>query len=167
MKIIFKEKQKFTQWWLWTLIIGAALIPAYGVYKETIIENNASPSFELIVILVFALAFITFFWVLELRTEINKDEIKVRFFPFITKVVKWDDIKSAQIKNYGFVGGWGIRLSTKYGTVYNTKGDKGLTLELKNDKKLCIGTQKEKELKKVIAEVTKEQFFVYNSSKND
>lgn len=54
--------------------------------------------------------------------------------------------------NYGFVGGWGIRLGTKYGTVYNTKGNKGLFILLNNGKKYCIGTQKEDELREIIKE---------------
>ena len=52
--------------------------------------------------------------------------------------------------NYGFVGGWGIRLFTDYGTVYNTRGNKGLALKLQNGKRLVIGTQREDELKSVI-----------------
>ena len=52
--------------------------------------------------------------------------------------------------NYGFVGGWGIRLFTKYGTIYNTSGNKGLALELHDGKKLVIGTDKEEELKNFI-----------------
>ena len=62
-------------------------------------------------------------------------------------------MKHAEIVNYEFVGGWGIRLWTKYGTVYNTKGDKGLAIELQNGKKFLIGTQKATELSKIIEKV--------------
>ena len=51
--------------------------------------------------------------------------------------------------NYGFVG-YGIRLGSKYGTVYNMKGNRGLAIELNNGKKFVIGTQKEMELKNVV-----------------
>ena len=44
------------------------------------------------------------------------------------------------------MGGWGIRLWTKYGTVFNIKGKKGLAIELYSGKKFLIGTQKEIEL---------------------
>nr|WP_315263057.1 hypothetical protein [uncultured Flavobacterium sp.] len=43
--------------------------------------------------------------------------------------------------NYKFLG-FGVRLFTSYGTVYNTKGDTGLAIELKCGKKILIGTQK-------------------------
>lgn len=70
------------------------------------------------------------------------------FFPFVRKKVNWNEIKNIEVINYGFVGGWGIRLWTKYGTVYNMKGNKGLAIELNNGKKFLIGTQKETELRK-------------------
>ena len=74
----------------------------------------------------------------------------MNFFPFKKKRVEWNEIKNTKVINYGFVGGWGIRLWTKYGTVYNMKGNKGLAIELKNGKKFLIGTQKETELRNVM-----------------
>ncbi|MEI6866527.1 hypothetical protein [Flavicella sp.] len=87
---------------------------------------------------------------MKLTTEINITEVKIKFVPFLKKNVKWSDIKKSEIVNYGFVGGWGIRLGTKYGTVYNTKGKTGLVIELNNGNKFLIGTQKEDELKRVL-----------------
>lgn len=72
------------------------------------------------------------------------------FFPFVKKTTKWTDMKKAEVINYGFVGGWGIRLRTKYGTVYNIKGNKGLAIELLNGKKYLIGTQKETEMYEIV-----------------
>jgi hypothetical protein len=86
----------------------------------------------------------------RLKTEINQYEIKVSFFPFVKKRVSWDEVKSAEILDYGFVGGWGIRLWTKYGTVYNTRGSKGLAIELNNGREFLIGTQKAAELHEII-----------------
>jgi hypothetical protein len=67
--------------------------------------------------------------------------------PFVKKTIYWRDVEKAEVINYGWVGGWGLRKSRKYGTVYNTSGSKGLHLVLKNGKQMVIGTQKEKELK--------------------
>lgn len=161
MDLYFQENQKFTQWWLWILLIGATLIPIFGIYKQIIVGEQFGskplPNFALILFLLFMLAFIGFFLMTTLSTEINEDQIKVKFIPFTDKNIKWDNIQSVEVVNYGFVGGWGIRSSNKYGTVYNTSGNKGLAIVLKNGKKLCIGTQKEEELKTVIEEATKQQ----------
>ena len=88
---------------------------------------------------------------MKLQTLISMDSIRMKFFPFAKKDVKWEQIQRCQVVNYGFVGGWGIRLGTKYGTVYNIRGNQVLAIELKNGKMFLIGTQKEEELKKFIA----------------
>jgi hypothetical protein len=90
-----------------------------------------------------------------MKTEIDQDEIRMNFYPFVKKRISWNQIKKADVVNYGFVGGWGIRLWTSYGTVYNTKGDRGLAIELVDGKKLLIGTQKEAALKAVLEEIEK------------
>ena len=106
--------------------------------------------FGLIIFAVFVFSLIAMFWFMRLKTEIDQDEIRMNFFPFVKKRVNWKEIKNAEIVNYGFVGGWGIRLGTQYGTVYNMKGNKGLAIELVNGKKFLIGTQKETELNKIV-----------------
>ena len=64
--------------------------------------------------------------------------------------MKWYEIEKADVVNYGFVGGWGIRPWTKYGTVYNIRGNKGLAIALFDGQRFVIGTQKEAELKKIL-----------------
>ena len=100
----------------------------------------------LLIFLVLMLAFDYCFWMLRLITEVDATTIKINFFPLAKREIRWSEVKTYQIVDYGFVGGWGIRMGTKYGTVYNTKGKIGLALELTNGRKYCIGTQKEEEL---------------------
>jgi hypothetical protein len=154
MKIEFKEEQKFTQWWLWLILIGIGILPIFGIYKQLIIGekfgNNPMSDIGLLIFSIFIFGLIAMFWFMRLKTEINQNEIKMNFFPFVKKKVYWNEIKSIQIVNYGFVGGWGIRLGTKYGTVYNTKGNKGLAIEFQNGGKFLIGTQKEAELNNIL-----------------
>jgi len=159
MKIEFKEEQKFTQWWLWLILIGIGLLPIYGIYKQLILGeqfgDNPMSDLGLIIFTVFVFGLIAMFWYMRMRTEIDQNEIRMSFFPFVKKRVKWKEIKNAEVVNYGFVGGWGIRLCTKYGTVYNTKGNKGLAIELLNGKKFLIGTQKETELSEIIKKASR------------
>ena len=155
MRINFKEEQKFTQWWfIWLLIVLIGTIPIYGIYKQLILGeefgNNPMSDTGLIVFSVLMFALIGLFGLLKLKTTIDENEIRMSFFPFVKKKIKWDEIKNAEVVNYGFVGGWGIRVATKYGTVYNVRGNKGLAIELTNGKKFLIGTQKEAELTRAI-----------------
>jgi hypothetical protein len=161
MEIKFEEKQRFTQWWLWTLLLGITLIPAYGIYKQIILGeqfgDNPLPNFGLIIFLLSMVVFVGFFWKMELRTNIDSEGIRIKFFPFTNKEIKWEEIAQAKIVNYGFVGGWGVRLGTKYGTVYNTSGKIGLALVLRNGKRICIGTQREEKLNILIEEASRQQ----------
>lgn len=154
MKTDFKEEQKFTQWWLWLILIGTGIFPLIGMYKQLILGekfgDKPMSDLGLIVFSVFIFGIIVLFGLMRLKTEIDQKEIRMRYTPFIKRNVQWKDIESAKVVNYGFVGGWGIRLWTKYGTVYNTKGNKGLAIELKNGKRFLIGTQKEAELEELI-----------------
>jgi hypothetical protein len=153
MKIDFKEEQKFTQCWLWIILIGIGIVPIFGIYKQIILGekfgDKPMSDFGLILFCLFTFSIIALFWFMRLKTEIDQDEIRINFYPFVKKQINWKEIKSAEIVNYGFVG-YGIRFWTKYGTVYNTKGNKGLAIELLNGSKLLIGTQMENELYKVI-----------------
>lgn len=54
--------------------------------------------------------------------------------------------------DYGFIGGWGIRYSFRYGWAYNVKGTKGLALEFKDGAKRLVGTQQPAELRAAIEE---------------
>jgi hypothetical protein len=161
--LYFKEEQRFTQWWLWLILIAVALIPVYGIIKQVIggeqFGDNPLSDFGLIFLLIFMIGFLALFWIMKLSTEIDDASIKMNFYPFTKKEIKWTEIKSAEVLNYGFVGGWGIRLGTKYGTVYNTSGNIGLAIVLKNNQKLCIGTIKETELKEVINEAKRQGKF--------
>jgi len=157
LKPLFTEKQKFTQWWLWVLLVGIGCLPIKGIYQQLILgENfgsNPMSNTGLIVFSVFVYLLIAFFYFLQLKTKITSEEISFTFFPLASKKVKWEDVSEAKIVNYGFVGGWGIRLWTPFGTVYNTKGKIGLAIELKDGSKFLIGTQKETELKNVLKEI--------------
>ena len=87
-----------------------------------------------------------------LITEITNQGVKMRFIPFVKKDIPWSEIKSIRIVDYGFVG-YGIRLGSKYGTVYNVNGSKGLAIVLSNGKQFVIGTQREKELKEILKKI--------------
>lgn len=153
MNKLFEEKQKFPIWIL--LILGPiTLVPLYGLYYQVILKepfgDNPMPTWALVIFLVLMLAMTWLFLSMNLKTTINEEGVKVRIFPFIKREIKWSEVKKAEVLKYGFVGGWGVRYSSKYGTVYNTRGNIGLVLDLNNGKKICVGTQKQTELEEVI-----------------
>ncbi len=157
MKAEFSEEQRFKQWWLWLILIPLGILSIYGMFKQLILgEPFGDKPFSDLGLVLFALFLFSFIGLnltIKLRTKIDNNRIQMSFFPFTKKKINWNEIKDVEVLNYGFVGGWGIRLWTKYGTVYNIKGNKGLAIELKNGKKLLIGTQKETELKNILKKI--------------
>ncbi len=151
--VLFEEKQKFGKIFLWLLSFFVMGIPLYGIilqiFLKTPFGNNPMSDVGLIVFALGMLAFCGFFWSMSLNTKIDAKAISVRYVPFFNKQFKWEDIDKAEIIKYRFVG-FGIRLSFKYGTVFNIKGHQGMALHLKDGKKYLIGTQKPGELQKTI-----------------
>ncbi len=161
MKIEFKEVQKFTQWWLWLILIPIGFLPIIGIHKQIILGepfgDNPMSDFGLVIFAIFIFSLLGLFILMKLKTTIDTDKIEMSFFPFVKKTSKWTEVKKAEVVNYGFVGGWGIRLWTKYGTAYNIRGNKGLAIELLNGKKYLIGTQKETEMNEIVKKASGQQ----------
>ena len=152
----FTEKQRFKQWWLWLILFGLLCIPLYGIIKQLVfhVPFGSKPLSD-IGLLAFGLGmllFCIFFRIMLLSTIINKKFILIRFYPFVSKQILWHDISEASLITYGFVG-YGIKLWTPYGTVYNIAGRWGLSLLLKNGKKYLVGTQKPDEIRIVLEKI--------------
>ena len=108
-------------------------------------------------VLFFLLTFGTclFFWKIRLKTFVTREYIQVQFAPLANKKIFWPDVAQAEIITYNPMIGYGIRIWTPHGTVYNVKGRKGLFMILKNGKKVMIGTQRHRELEEVAHSVLK------------
>jgi len=158
MKPLFTESQRFNQWWIWLIIISTSIIPFIGIYKQIINKqpfgDNPMSNTSLIIATCVSLVIVLLFLLMKLDTTITKDRITFQFFPFVKRSYSFNDIETYKVIDYGFVGGWGIRFTMKYGTVYNTKGTKGLFIKLKNGKTMVVGTQKHEELEKVIHQIS-------------
>ena len=148
----FNETQRFTQWWLWLILIGVWASMVYSFVTAPPQTNVAAfVSFGIGILLPLL------FWQMKLTTRITEDGIYVRFFPFHfkEKFFPWETITSSYVRSYSPLmeyGGWGIKYSFKgNGLVYNTAGNVGLQLYFKEGEPVLIGTQKGEEIKQVLA----------------
>lgn len=148
--ILFREEQGFTQWFIWALLFGLVGIPLYGIVQQILLKepfgDHPMSDWGLILFLIGTLLFCYFFWSVRLKTTISKDHVHIQFRPLANKKVYWRDVAKAEVVQYSPWIGYGLRLSTSYGTVYNTRGNKGLQLILKEGKKMMIGTQRPREM---------------------
>ena len=158
MNVLFREEQKFTYWWLWTLLILITLIPVYGLYIQVVrgIPFGDKPMSDMGLILFFILMLVMnmLTWQIKLTTQITDQNIDIHYFPFFKKRFQIKEIDSLELVKYGFVG-YGVRIGTQHGTVYNVAGNKGLALVLRNKRKYCIGTQKPDELQNILTHLSK------------
>lgn len=154
MKTLFYESQRFTQWWVWIIIIGCGIPFAIGIVQQVFLGktfgDNPMSNTGLITGFILYVAFTVLFFLLKLETSITEQGISFRFFPFVSKKVLFSEIENMEVINYGFVGGWGIRFTMKYGTVYNIRGNMGVLVKLKKGKTFIIGTQQPNVLKNSI-----------------
>ncbi|MEI2696347.1 MAG: hypothetical protein V9E90_14860 [Saprospiraceae bacterium] len=163
--IRFNEKQKFTQWWFWVLIIGITALFLYGLYQQIILKipfgDKPVSDTVLLLISIIPLLIIILFLISTLETEINELGISYKFFPFHLnkQTITWDSIDKAYIRKYNPIteyGGWGFRLGLfGKGRALNMSGTMGLQLVLKNGTKLLIGTLKSDELEQILQKLTK------------
>jgi len=162
-EILFKESQRFKQWWIWLILIGVNGIFIVGIIMQVFLEkqfgDNSMSNTALIILTGVFLLFTVFMLSLKLVTIIKQDGIYVRFFPFHFqfKHYNWDDLTKVYIRQYSPLkeyGGWGIRISLfGKGTAFNVSGDKGLQLEMGNNKKLLIGTNKPDQLTEALTKL--------------
>jgi len=156
---VFLEEQKMTK----PLVIIILAIVFIGfcisiVSKwESISQNNSgakiAASSSLIILLLVALIFLN----LKLKTRIDEKGIYFQFYPvhFSYRFIAWNEISKCFIRKYKAIieyGGWGFRigLRKKIGSAFSVQGNIGLQIELKNGKKILIGTQKKEDMQRVI-----------------
>jgi hypothetical protein len=150
MDYLFKERQRFNQWWLWLILIGANGFVLFFIKGLMAHSMNIGLWLGAIITLLSAISF--YFFILE--TRISEKGIHVRFFPFHFSfiTIPWDKIEKVEIRQYrplGEFGGWGLRYSSS-GKAYNVSGDIGIQLTLKDQSNLLIGTNKKNEVEVIL-----------------
>jgi len=154
-QILFNESQRFNQWWIWAIILGAMGVSIY-VNIQTIQLQESLFNWTILSLIIPVLLIPGLFYFLMLKTRIKKNGIYVRFIPFHRKeiFIAWDQLESCSVRTYsplGEYGGWGIKYGLGgAGKVYNVSGNQGLQLVFTNGSRLLIGTKKPTELQEVI-----------------
>jgi len=151
---MFNETQRFTQWWLWLILLSVWGLMVYSfIMAPPQTDTAAFVSFGIGILLPLL------FWQMKLTTRIEAEGIYVRFSPFHfkEKFFEWESISASYVRTYSPLkeyGGWGIKYGFNgQGLVYNVVGNVGLQLKFKEGEPVLIGTQKGEEIKAVLAEL--------------
>ncbi|MBK8554996.1 MAG: hypothetical protein IPL65_04130 [Lewinellaceae bacterium] len=149
MKNDFKETQHFRQPWIYVLLLGINGLLIYGVVQQTLIGqpfgDNPAPTPLLLLFCLIPIAISLLLWFAKLETRIDASGIHFRFWPMLRQErnIRWTDVQHITVRQYKPIrefGGWGVRYGFK-GMAYNTSGDMGIEIALKNGKKILLGTQ--------------------------
>ncbi|AKD03314.1 DUF6141 domain-containing protein [Pontibacter korlensis] len=159
--ILYREKQRFRQFWLWVVVLAVASIFWTGFVYQVLLGgsygNRPVSDVQLAVLFVLVgLGLPYFFYRMSLTTEVQPGEVRVRFWPFHIKPVKiplhlvrdYERVTYNPIVDYG---GWGIKWGSE-GKAFNMSGSEGVKLYFYNEKPLLIGTQQPEELMSAINE---------------
>jgi hypothetical protein len=156
---VFKEEQRFTQWWLIIILAICTLIPIATIAQKYLKENVVASNKELIVTIVVIMVSFSILFLFKLTTKIDDKGIHYQFFPFhfSMKLIPWNEISKAGIRTYFPItefGGWGLKggffFNKGKGKAINVSGNIGIQLILKNGDKLLIGTQKKEDTIRVL-----------------
>lgn len=146
--LIFKETQRFTQLWIWMLLVFVAGIVLLSIINLEDLDLSDKLNPIGIVGLVFVL-----FLSLTLKTTIDSKSLSFSYFPFIRKrKYNFKEIESMELIEYNSLweyGGWGFRYNFD-SWAYNTGGKLGIKVRTK-DKEFLLGTYKPEEAKKAVA----------------
>ena len=158
---VFKEIQKFNQWWIQLvnlLLVGLLVYLCYIWFIEKEGADDFGDNGLLIQLLVLGTIVLDLLllYLIKLKTEIDEIGIHFQFFPFqrSRKTIRWTEMSQCYTRQYKPIkeyGGWGYRTKFGKGKAYNVKGNKGIQIVLLNDKKILIGTQKMSEAEEVIS----------------
>jgi len=149
--VLFREVQRFRQWWLWLIVTIGPLTIWYSTYRRFVLgeplRKRATPDgLTLALWVLIGIGLPLLFYSARLVTEVRSDGLYLRFFPFHWSFLRFpfDSIKHSEARTYspiGEYGGWGIRYGWN-GKAYNVSGNQGIQFELHNGKRFLIGTQR-------------------------
>lgn len=150
---VFKEKQRFNQWWLYAIFILVLAVLGTGMYKNSDGFTNFHSPILILLLLAATIPMALILW-MELITRIDKEGISVKYSPFGSshKFFSWKDIEECYIRKYNPLleyGGYGIRgIGRK--KAYNVSGNLGIQIVTRDKKNFLIGTRKPEEAREVI-----------------
>lgn len=156
---IFREVQRWSLK-LRGLVLALCLLGAAGgVVSTVVILTRSSVGWAPLLVTIVCGVLIPFgvgllIWVCRLETEVRRDGLYVRYFPFHAHFRRFgaDELSEYRACKYRPIleyGGWGIRYGWK-GRAYNVSGNQGVQLVFRNGKRLLIGSAKPSELETAI-----------------
>lgn len=151
---VYKEEQRFRQWWLWLVVLGNAALNWWIFISQILLGepfgSNPAPDWGVWVLwVVIGWGLPLGFYSLRLVVEVTTDAVIIRFPPFSQRAIPLGEIERWEIRSYHPIreyGGWGIKGWSRRNMVYNVYGHRGVQLYLRDGLLLMLGSQSPEEL---------------------
>ena len=141
-RIVYKEQQRFRQWWLWAIILGLTIF-----WLSLILISR-----ELIVVLlalILDLGLIVFMYSLKLDTEVTHTGVRIKFWPFhrrwlLFEFSTFESVQEVKYRPLADYGGWGIRYGIfheLHAKAYTVSGNRGVMIRMTDESNVLIGSR--------------------------
>lgn len=146
---LYREEQRFRQWWVLLLVLGIAALSWWGFYEQIVRGrpwgNNPGPDWVIwLNWLIFGIAFPWWFYSMRLVVEVTPQAVQVWLWPLARRTIPLNEIAAVQKRIYQPLrefGGWGVRGLSRRRMAYTVSGDQGVQLTLHNGDIVLIGSQ--------------------------
>ena len=160
MPPLFEERQRFRQPWIWAVLYAefacVVAILVIALHEQLVLHRpwGSHPVSDRALVslvtgvLALELLVLALLASMELRVQVDPGVLRITFTPFVRRAIPAAEIASAAACTYrplADYGGWGIRLG-RSGRAYNVSGNRGVQLELRDGRRVLVGSQRPEEL---------------------
>ncbi len=144
----FREIQRLRQWWIFLLLGGLIAIMwsiwvVQIIFGEPVGTHPAPDGVVWVLWLAVGVGLPLFLWSCRLVTIVRDDAVVIAWVPLYRRRIRLADILQCEAVTYQpfwQYGGWGLRWNPKLGWAYSMSGNRGVQLELRNGKRVLIGS---------------------------
>lgn len=166
---IYEEEQSLRQWYVWFVLLLAFFLSLAFSISSLLDYMEGTAGAASFIVLSALLMFLSLFFIIstagsKLKVKISEEAIYFQWSPLNNKYNKvyWQNVKSISLIEYKSFG-YGMRISEKYGSVYNAFGGYAINMETRGGNKFLVGTAQPEKIKKILFEKHEEFFFKYEN----
>lgn len=153
----FEEIQRFPPWWIGAVIALLAAIAWWAFLQQLVFDRPfgnepGSDTGVLVAWIACGLVLPALIASMSLRVTVDADELVIRWRPIWRRRVLLADVRSAEPISYRpfrDCGGWGIKRGLG-AWCYTISGDRGVMIELRDRRRLLVGSRRAEELAEVL-----------------
>lgn len=174
---IFQEQQKLRQWYVWLILLFVLSLAIAFIINSIINYMNSTPGAASFIVLGALILLISLFFLIstagsKLNVIATEDSLYFQWIPLNNRYNKvfWQNVQSIRMIDYKSMG-YGMRISEKYGSIYNAFGGYAINIITRGGNQFLIGTAKPKELEEILIKLKDIHYFNYENEiqeyKND